>query len=179
VLSQSFISLSLFYLFFFSLSEEFFFPRNNFTHRKKKKRERWRKSPWKKKKKKKNRDACGRRHRRILLRSTGEICFSISKYSSSAMRCAILKNSLMIYVEHIARDVHFSSMRRSFERKHIEMRFFMVFAGEARARLLSSSVLFLSLSLSLSLSQCFAFFLCLCAGGEMNPLSLSLSAGCY
>ena len=62
-----------------------------------------------------------------------------------------------------------------FERKHIEMRFFMVFAGEARARLLSSSVLFLSLSLSLSLSQCFAFFLCLCAGGEMNPLSLSLS----
>ena len=91
------ISLSLLSLFFFSLSEEFFFPRNNKLFRKKK-RERWRKSPWKKKKKKKkkNRDACGRRHRRILLRSpTGEICFSISKYSS-AMRCAIFKNSLMI-----------------------------------------------------------------------------------
>jgi len=69
------VHISLFISFF--LSEEFF-PETSL-----KKRHGGEKSPWKKKKKKKNRDACGRRHRRIL-RST-ETYFSINSYS--AMRC--------------------------------------------------------------------------------------------
>jgi hypothetical protein len=79
----------------------------------------------------------------------------------------------MIYVEHIARDVHFSSIGADlFERKHIEMRFLWgVRRRSARARIFCRLLFFLSLSLS----KCFVFFLCLCAGGEMSPLSLSLS----
>ena len=183
--SHSFISLSLsLFLAFFFCFEEFFSAKKTTFLQKEKKR--WRKSPrWKKKKKKKNRDACGRHPHRRILRST-EMYFSINSYG--AMRCdfhPFVRLCVQAMIRNTSRGAFFyiHTQILSFERtrKHIEMRFFYGVRGEARAfflsldaraRPLSSSVLFLPLSLSLS--KCFVIFLCLCAGREMSPLSLSL-----
>ena len=84
----------------------------------------------------------------------------------------------MIYVEHIARDVHFSSKRQIFLRENTsKCVFYGVFAGEARAR--ASSLVFCSFFLSLSLSLEMLRVFSLSLRGWRDESSLSLSAGCY
>jgi hypothetical protein len=82
----------------------------------------------------------------------------------------------MIYVEHIARDVHFSSIGADlFERKHIEMRFLWgVRRRSARARIFCRLLFFLSFSLSLSLEMLRVFSLSLRGWRDESSLSLSL-----
>ena len=171
--SHSFISLSL-SLFFLSFSVlKNFFPRKKQLFLLQKEKKRWRKSPRWKKKKKKNRDACGRHHHRRILRSM-EMYFSINSYG--AMRCdfhPFVRLCVQAMIRNTSRGAFFyiHTQILSFERtrKHNEMRFFYGVRGEARAfflsldaraRPLSSSVLFLPLSLLLSLSRnasCFFF----------------------